>query len=90
MARFTANFRSTTNRFNAILRRTADRFDAEFRSVQVVVDVDEYTGTYEVTPSDETQTLQTSGLRMLGNVTINPVPSNYGRITWNGLGIRVS
>lgn len=90
MARFTANFRSTTNRFNANLRRTADRFGAAFRSVQVVVDVDDYAGTYEVTPSDETQTLQTNGLRMLSNVTINPVPSNYGRITWNGLGIRVS
>ena len=90
MARFTANFRSTTNRFNATLRRTADRFGAAFRSVQVVVDVDDYTDTYEVTPSDETQTLQTNGLRMLGNVTINPIPSNYGRIAWNGLGIRVS
>lgn len=84
MARFKASFRSTTNRFNATLRRTADRFDAAFRSVQVVVDVDDYTGPYTFTPSAATQIVPTSGLRMLDNVTINPIPSNYGQIVWDG------
>ena len=48
------------------------------------VDRDPYTGAYEVTPSGETQTLETENKRMTGNVTINPIPNNYGRIAWNG------
>lgn len=54
------------------------------------VDRDPYTGAYEVTPSEETQTLETYNKRMTGNVTINPIPSNYGLITWNGAFITVS
>lgn len=49
-----------------------------------------YTGEYEVTPSDEAQVLETSGLMMTDNVTINPIPSNYGLITWNGSTLTVS
>lgn len=54
------------------------------------VDRDPYTGDYVVTPSEETQVLETNDLRMTGNVTINPIPNNYGLITWNGSIITVS
>ena len=49
-----------------------------------------YTGEYTVTPSSEAQVLDTNGLRMTDNVTINPIPNNYGLITWNGSIITVS
>ena len=49
-----------------------------------------YSDTYEVTPSAETQTLYTGGLMMSRNVIINPIPSNYGLITWNGNKLTVS
>ena len=49
-----------------------------------------YEGSYEVTPSDQTQTLATNGLRMTSDVTINPIPSNYGLISWNGSVLTVS
>ena len=49
-----------------------------------------YSGPYEVTPSSETQTLDTDSLYMRGNVVINPVPSNYGLITWDGSSLTVS
>lgn len=49
-----------------------------------------YTGSYTVTPSSETQTLQTNGKRMTGDITVNPIPSNYGLITWNGAVLTVS
>lgn len=49
-----------------------------------------YTGSYEVTPSSETQTLETDSFYMNGNITINPIPSNYGLITWNGSTLTVS
>lgn len=51
---------------------------------------DNYTGAFEVTPSGETQILNTSGLMMPQNVTINPIPNNYGLITWNGSTLTVS
>lgn len=49
-----------------------------------------YEGPVEVTPSSEAQVLETKNLRMDENVTINPIPSNYGLITWNGSTITVS
>ena len=51
---------------------------------------DYYTGPYEVTPSQETQVLNTASLSMAENVVINPVPSNYGRVAWNGSYLTVS
>lgn len=90
MVKFDVTFRSSVNRFTAEMRGSPERFAADFRSLQTVVDVDDYTGEYEVTPSAEAQTLQTNGLRMLGNVTINPIPSNYGLITWDGITLTVS
>ena len=90
MARFTASFRSSAVRFAAGMRGSPERFDADFKSLQTIVDVDDYTGVYTVTPSAETQVLQANGLRMLDNVTINPIPNNYGLITWNGSTLTVS
>ena len=58
--------------------------------VKEFIDRTPYTGEYEVTPSEETQVLITKHLRMTDNVTINPIPSNYGLITWNGSILTVS
>ena len=49
-----------------------------------------YHGETEITPSDETQTVQCAGLMMSENITVNPIPSNYGRISWNGVTLTVS
>lgn len=49
-----------------------------------------YEGPYEVTPGAEAQTLETDALYMRGDIVINPIPSNYGLITWNGSTITVS
>lgn len=49
-----------------------------------------YTGPTEITPSAETQTLETKDLRMTEDITIQPIPSNYGLITWDGTTITVS
>jgi len=50
----------------------------------------EYHGEYTVTPSAETQTLPTRGKNLDQDVVINPIPSNYGLITWNGSVLTVS
>lgn len=52
--------------------------------------LDEYEGPYSVTPTEEAQTLQTKNFRMTDNIVVNPIPSNYGLITWNGSIITVS
>ena len=53
-------------------------------------DLPVYSGQTEVTPSEETQTLQTANRTVLQNIVINPIPSNYGLITWNGSTLTVS
>ena len=49
-----------------------------------------FAGPYEYTPSEETQTIGINGYRATRNITINPIPSNYGLITWNGAYLTVS
>jgi hypothetical protein len=49
-----------------------------------------YEGPYTVTPSESVQTLQTKNFRMTDNIVVNPIPNNYGLITWNGSIITVS
>ena len=49
-----------------------------------------YEGSYEITPSAEAQTIQTKNLRMTDDLVINPIPNNYGLITWNGSTLTVS
>lgn len=53
-------------------------------------DLPVYSGQTEITPSEETQTLQTANKTVLHNIVVNPIPSNYGRITWNGSTLTVS
>lgn len=54
------------------------------------VERDPYEGEYTITPSTETQVLNTRNLRMTDNVTVEPIPQNYGLITWNGSTLTVS
>lgn len=49
-----------------------------------------YTGEYEFTPTRETQTIPTSNKTLAQDITINPIPSNYGLITWDGSTLTVS
>lgn len=49
-----------------------------------------YNGNYTVTPSLATQVLNTAGSILVQNITINPIPSNYGLITWDGSVLTVS
>lgn len=51
---------------------------------------EEYQGVTEITPTQETQTLRTAQLLMPVDIVINPIPSNYGLISWSGRGILVS
>lgn len=52
--------------------------------------IHDYTGEYEITPSSETQVLETANKTLDANIIVNPIPSNYGLITWDGSVITVS
>ena len=49
-----------------------------------------YTVPTTITPGPEAQTLQTAELMLSENITIEPIPSNYGLISWDGAIITVS
>ncbi len=49
-----------------------------------------YDGAYEVTPTQSTQTLATSSTVLIRDIVVNPIPSNYGLITYNGAILTVS
>lgn len=53
-------------------------------------DVNYYSGPYEFTPTDSTQTVSIDNLMATQDITINPIPSNYGLITWDGATLTVS
>ena len=55
-----------------------------------IVQGEPFTGAYTVTPSAETQTLATAGLVAQQDITIEPIPSDWGRITWDGSVLTVS
>ena len=45
----------------------------------------------EVIPSAEEQTITAdAGYNGLSMVKVNPIPSNYGKITWNGVTLTIS
>ena len=49
-----------------------------------------YAGPYEITPSSETQVVPISNYIAASDIKINPVPSCYGLITWNGSFLQIS
>lgn len=64
--------------------------DGEVDVVTGISDRPAYTGPTEVTPTQEAQVLYTESKTVLSNIVINPIPSNYGLITWNGSTLTVS
>ena len=54
------------------------------------VSLPEYDGNYTVTPSATEQILQTENKITTRNITVKPIPSNYGLISWNGSILTVS
>lgn len=49
-----------------------------------------YVGEYEFTPTDTAQTVSIKDKVADEDIIINPIPSNYGKISWNGSVLTVS
>lgn len=49
-----------------------------------VIGYDTYDGAYSFTPTELTQTIEINGKLAVGNITIDPIPTNYGRVSQSG------
>ena len=76
---------------NTLKLKTTGAYSADLHVAQgVPIYPTAYSGVTEVTPSAETQTLPTSGFMLQADIVINPIPSNYGLVTWDGATLTVS
>ena len=66
------------------------KLKADFSDFIKVPVVDYYDGDYRITPGASQQTIPMQGLTARENIVIDPVPSNYGLITWDGSTLTVS
>lgn len=60
------------------------------KTVIEIVQTNPYTGEYHFTPGDEEIVVETTDKYLSENIIIDPIPSNYGHISWNGSVITVS
>ena len=49
-----------------------------------------YDGPMEITPTRQTQTLNTTMKSLIGDIVVKPIPPEYGLVTWNGSVLTVS
>ena len=49
-----------------------------------------YSGDYDFTPTEELQTVSIAGKTASENITIQPIPTNYGRIERQGTILTIS
>ena len=53
-------------------------------STPVTIKNTDYKGSYAVTPGEQPVVLQTQNHNMTENLIVGAIPSNYGRISYNG------
>ena len=67
--------------------QTLSIFDGEQSNYQRVQDY--YTGETDITPAASAQILATAGKTIADDIIIEPIPSNYGKVSYNGAFILV-
>ena len=86
----TAEFTSNIIEATATIANNVVEADAELTTIIGYSELPTYDGAVQVTPSAGPQVLETRNTALYQNITINPIPHNYGLISWSGLGIKVS
>ena len=75
---------------NLTVEENSQEIEVEVATAIHVVEAEHYHGSYEITPSSTAQVVPIVGLVADDNIVIDPIPNNYGLITWNGSVITVS
>ena len=74
---FNVSFKEGNTRLDAKFSQSDQSFSADFASLQKMTeykDVDPYTGSYEVTPKVDAQTLPTAQKMMAEDLTVKGIP----------------
>ena len=67
-----------------------NQLDGELYSSLEISTVPAYAGPYQYTPSQSAQTISIANKKATQDITIDPIPSNYGLISWDGSVLTVS
>ena len=81
---------SSENEFQMSVSADSVEMAARVGSEIRVTASDVFYGPYTITPTEETQILRTRNKLDISDITIEPIPTNYGRLTWNGNILTVS
>lgn len=88
---YDVRFDQTEDKFDVGFAQHDDCFPVDFGEMQIIpIERNHYTGAVTVIPSRERQTLATKNLIVDDDITVEPIPPNYGLITWNGVTLTVS
>lgn len=68
----------------AVAFQNEEALNCGFDSTIRIGDFDIYDGDYDITPSDEVQVIPIEGKQARHDITIQPIPSNFGHIAYNG------
>ena len=61
------------------------QFNVDFGIIyEIEKSIQWFEGPYEFTPSDEEQTIEIAKLTAKQNIKVNPIPSNYGKVSQIG------
>ena len=52
-------------------------------------DTPEFTGEYLYTPSETEQTINIANHKAIENIVIQAIPSNWGKVSWNGAELHI-
>ena len=62
---------------------------ADFGETTIKSEVEPYEGPYDFTPGEDAQVIQISGKTGTRDITVQAIPQNYGRLTYDGSVLRV-
>lgn len=88
-------------RIDITVAESEQQFDLTVAETNIPIQIDvetpvvagiekEYKGECDITPTNEKQVFNTEGMRCPHNFIVEPIPQNYGLITYNGSTIIVS
>lgn len=88
-------------RIDITVAESEQQFDLTVAETNIPIQIDvetpvvagiakEYEGEYDITPTNTAQVFSTEGKRCPHNFIVEPIPQNYGLITYNGSTITVS
>ena len=82
------DFDTEPRQIDAFVSSSRRKLEAEFNGLPNSHDA--YSGQYAFIPTRETQTIDIKDKIASQNIIINPIPNNYGLITYNGSKLTVS